>query len=69
MNIATYVLRNLFRRTGRTILTMIVVALTVLIFCTLRTMVAAATGGAAAAAVDRLATRDKVSFTMPLPKH
>jgi putative ABC transport system permease protein len=69
MNIATYVRRNLFRRTGRTVLTMIVVALTVLIFCAIRTMILSFTGGADDAHVDRLATRHKVSYTMQLPKH
>src|SRR5205085_9321138 len=69
MNIATYVRRNLFRRTGRTVLTMGVVALTVLIFCLIRTAIASFTGGVDDAAADRLATRHKVSITMQLPKH
>lgn len=69
MNIATYVRRNLFRRTGRTVLTMIVVALSVLIFCAIRTMILSFTGGADDAAADRIATRHKVSYTMQLPKH
>jgi putative ABC transport system permease protein len=69
MNIATYVRRNLFRRTGRTVLTMGVVALTVLIFCLIRTAIHSFTGGVDDAAADRLATRHKVSITMQLPKH
>ena len=69
MNIATYPLRNVFRRTGRTILTVIVVALTVLIFCAIRTAIYSFTGGADDAAENRLGTRHKVSYTMQLPKH
>ena len=69
MNIATYVRRNLFRRVWRTLLTMGVVALTVLIFCLIRTAIASFTGGVDDAAADRLAIRHKVSITMQLPKH
>jgi putative ABC transport system permease protein len=69
MNIATYVRRNLFRRTGRTVLTVIVVAVVVFSFCAIRTAIHSFTGGADDAHVDRLAIRHKVSFTMQLPKH
>ncbi|HEY1558790.1 MAG TPA: ABC transporter permease [Kofleriaceae bacterium] len=69
MNIATYARRNLFRRRGRTILTMSAVALAVLIFCVIRTVVAEWNAGADAAAQDRLAIRHKVSITMQLPRH
>jgi putative ABC transport system permease protein len=69
MNVATYARRNLFRRPGRTILTMIVVVFAVLIFCLLRTVIVAWNSGADAAASDRLATRHKVSITMQFPKH
>lgn len=69
MNLATYARRNLFRRTGRTILTMVAVMVTVLIFCVIRTAVAGFNSGADAATGDRLATRHKVSITMQLPKH
>lgn len=68
MNIATYARRNLFRRKGRTILTMIAVAVAVMIFCTIRTAVAMWNAGADEAATDRIATRHKVSITMQLPK-
>lgn len=68
MNIATYPARNLFRRPGRTILTLIAIAVTVLIFNVLRTVDYAWKVGAEAAAADRLATRHKVSITMQLPK-
>jgi putative ABC transport system permease protein len=69
VNLATYARRNLFRRRGRTILTVIAVAVVVLIFCIIQTVIAAWEAGADAAASDRLATRHKVSITMQLPKH
>jgi hypothetical protein len=39
MNLATYARRNLFRRRGRAILTIIAVTVAVLIFCLIRTVV------------------------------
>lgn len=68
MNIATYARRNMFRRRGRTILTIIAVAVAVMIFSVLRTAVVAWNVGAEEAAKDRLATRHKVSITMQLPR-
>jgi putative ABC transport system permease protein len=68
VNIATYARRNLFRRKGRTILTVLAVAVAVLIFGAIRTAVAMWNAGADEAATDRLATRHKVSITMQLPK-
>ncbi|MBL0214376.1 MAG: ABC transporter permease [Myxococcales bacterium] len=68
MNGATYASRNLLRRKGRTILTVLAVAVAVLIFCLIRTVVVAWNAGADEAAQDRLATRHKVSITMQLPK-
>lgn len=67
MNLATYARRNMFRRKGRTILTMIAIALTVLIFCLIRTLLFSWEVSADDAAQDRLASRHKVSFTMNLP--
>ncbi len=67
MNLATYAGRNLFRRKGRTILTVLAVAVAVLIFCVIRTVVGAFNAGADEAASDRLATRHKISITMQLP--
>jgi putative ABC transport system permease protein len=57
----------MFRRKGRTILTMIAIALTVLIFCLIRTLLFSWEVSADDAAQDRLASRHKVSFTMNLP--
>jgi putative ABC transport system permease protein len=68
VNIATYARRNLFRRKGRTILTIIAVAVAVLIFSLIRTVVGAWNIAAEEAAKDRLATRHKVSIVMQLPK-
>jgi putative ABC transport system permease protein len=68
MNLATYAGRNLFRRRGRTITTIITVAIAVLIFSAIRTVVTEWEAGAAQASKDRLATRHKVSITMQLPK-
>jgi putative ABC transport system permease protein len=69
MNAATYVRRNLRRRRGRTILTILVVMFTVLIFCAIRTFIVSFTAGADQAQADVLAVRHKVSITMQLPKH
>src|SRR5438067_2787990 len=69
MNLTTYARRNLFRRRGRTITTIITVAVAVLIFSAIRTVVTEWEAGAAAASKDRLDTRHKVSITMQLPKH
>jgi putative ABC transport system permease protein len=68
MNVATYARRNLFRRRGRTITTIVTVAIAVLIFSAIRTVVTEWEAGAAEASKDRLATRHKVSITMQLPK-
>ena len=68
MNLATYARKNMFRRRGRTILTMTAIALTVLIFSILRTIVFEWKRGADEAAQDRLAVRDKISITTPLPR-
>ena len=67
MNVATYARRNLFRRAGRTILTLIAVAVAVMIFNVIRTVDHAWKAGSEAAAKDRLVTRHKVSFTRQLP--
>lgn len=68
MNMLTYARRNIFRRRGRTILTIVGVALTVLIFSGMRTVIKAWEAGADAAAVDRIATRHKNSIVMLLPR-
>lgn len=67
MNLATYARRNMFRRKGRTILTMIAIAITVLVFSLIRTALVSWDASADDAAQDRLISRHKVSFTMNLP--
>lgn len=68
MNVATYARRNLFRRPGRTILTLVAIAVAVLIFNMIRTVDHAWKVGAEAASKDRLVTRHKVAMTRQLPK-
>ncbi len=68
MNLMTYARRNVFRRRGRTILTILGVAMAVMIFSGIRTVVASFEAGADAAAKDRIATRHKNSIVMLLPK-
>ncbi|MBA3455313.1 MAG: FtsX-like permease family protein [Deltaproteobacteria bacterium] len=68
MNSATYARRNLSRRKGRTILTVIATAVAVLIFCAIRTVDVNFMAAVDDAMADRIATRHKVSITMQLPK-
>jgi putative ABC transport system permease protein len=68
MNMLTYARRNLFRRRGRTILTIVGVAVAMLVYCAIETVVASFEAGADAAAKDRIATRHKNSIVMLLPK-
>ncbi len=60
--------RNLLRNKVRTALTVMGVAVAVVTFLLLRTAVSSWTAGADYAAKDRLVTRHKVTFVMPLPK-
>ncbi len=69
MNIPLLAARNVTRNKLRTVLTTLGVAVTVLTFVLIRTVVAAWYVGVEAASKDRLATRHKVSFIMQLPKH
>jgi putative ABC transport system permease protein len=59
--------RNLLRNKVRTGLTVMGVAVAVLTFLLLRTVISAWTAAADFAAKDRLVTRHKVTFIMPLP--
>ena len=68
MTYATYAAKNLLRRKGRTILTIVGVALVVLLFIFLRTVLVSFYSGIDAAAKDRLGSRHKVSFILQLPK-
>jgi putative ABC transport system permease protein len=68
MNINTLAVRNVLRNKFRTIATMCAVAIAILTFVLLRTLISAWTVAVEEAAQDRIATRHKVSFIMSLPK-
>jgi putative ABC transport system permease protein len=68
MTLTGLAFRNLTRNKVRTGLTILGVAVAVVTFLLLRTVVAAWTGGADYAAKDRVVTRHKVTFVMQLPK-
>jgi putative ABC transport system permease protein len=68
VNLATVAVRNLWRNRLRTMLTIVGVGVSILAFVALRTFVYAWTSAAEFAAKDRLVTRHKVTFVMPLPK-
>lgn len=68
MNLATLAARNLTRNRFRTLATVSGVAIALIAFVLLRTVVTAWYVAADYAAQDRIATRHKVTFTMQLPK-
>ena len=65
---AMVAVRNLRRNPLRTFLTVAAVMVAIITFVTLRTVLSAWTAGADNAAKDRVGTRHKVSFIMPLPR-
>jgi putative ABC transport system permease protein len=69
MNLGVLAARNLTRNKTRVFLTILGVAAAVLTFLLLRTVIWAWTFATETGAQDRLATRHKVSFILPLPKH
>ena len=68
MNWIKFAARNLLRNKVRTTMTILGVAVAVLTFVVLRTVISAWTSAAEHAAKDRIATRHKVTFIMTLPK-
>lgn len=68
MNLITLAARNSLRNRFRTLLTVLGVAVAVLSFVTLRTVIYSWTISVEAAAKDRIGTRHKVTFIMTLPK-
>lgn len=68
MNLAGIAAKNAFRNTFRTVLTVAGVAVAILGFVLMRTILSAWTVGAESAAKDRIATRHKVTFVMAVPK-
>ena len=69
MNIALLSVRNLSRNRFRTVLTILGVIVAMLAFLALRTVIYAWTVAAEVAPKDRLVTRNKVTFIMPLPRN
>lgn len=62
-----FIYKNSFRHKLRSILTIVGIAIAVVAFGLLRTVVTAWNSGVSAAAADRLVTRQAVSFILPLP--
>src|SRR5215472_6310598 len=69
MTLTSLALRNLARNKFRVILTVTGVGVAIMAFLLLRTVIWAWASGAEWAAKDRVVTRHKVTFVMPLPKH
>ncbi|MFZ0453476.1 MAG: FtsX-like permease family protein [Ignavibacteriaceae bacterium] len=67
MEIVKLIIRNSFRHKLRSILTITGIAIAVIAFGLLRTVVTAWYAGVESSSVDRLVTRDAVSFIFPLP--
>jgi putative ABC transport system permease protein len=68
MNMGVFAVRNLGRNKLRTLLTIAGVSVAIVTFILLRTVLSAWTVAADHAAKDRVGTRHKVSFIIPLPK-
>ena len=68
MRLATLAVKNVSRHKGRTALTALGIAVAIVLFILMRTFVLSWTGAIEHAAKDRLGTRHKVTFIMPLPK-
>ncbi|MDX2052771.1 MAG: FtsX-like permease family protein [Polyangiaceae bacterium] len=67
MNLATLAARNVLRNKLRSVLTVLGVAVAILAFVLLRTVIWSWTVAAEYAAKDRVATRHKITFINPLP--
>lgn len=67
MRLVTLGVRNVMRSRFRTVMTVLGVAVAILAFVMLRTVLSAWTMASEFAAKDRVVTRHKVSFIMPLP--
>ncbi len=69
MNLFLLSLRNVWRNRLRAVLTVLGIAVTLLAFVLIRTVLTAWNVGAEHAAKDRIATRNKITIIVPLPKH
>jgi putative ABC transport system permease protein len=68
MNLATLSLKNATRNRGRAIMTIAGVAVAILAFVLLRTFIVSWTVAIDVASKDRLVTRNKITFIVPLPR-
>lgn len=68
MNLVSVAAKNVGRNKGRSFMTVLGAAIAILAFILLRTVLSAWNVGIDAAAKDRIATRHKISFIIPLPK-
>jgi putative ABC transport system permease protein len=68
VNLASLAARNILRNKFRALLTIFGVAVAILTFLLLRTIVYAWTVGAEFASKDRVVTRHKITFVQPLPR-
>jgi putative ABC transport system permease protein len=68
MTLSGLAIRNLTRNRFRSLLTAVAVAATVITFLLLRTVMTAWASGGELAARDRVVTRNKVTFRLPLPR-
>lgn len=68
MTLAEFAARNALRNPFRSGLTVLGVAITIVAFVLLRTVISSWNAAAEFAAKDRIGTRHKVSFVVPLPK-
>lgn len=68
MRLATLAVKNVGRHKGRTALTALGIAVAIVLFMLMRTVVLSWTGAVDASAKDRIGTRHKVTFIMSLPK-
>ncbi len=69
MNLLLLAVRNVRRNTLRNLLTMLGLAVAVVAFVAIRTVLTAWSTASDYAAKDRIATRHKMSFVIPLPRH
>ncbi len=69
MRLGTLAVKNVWRNRLRTTLTVLGVAIAILVFVALRTVLTAWTSAADASAKDRIASRHKITFVMTLPIH
>jgi putative ABC transport system permease protein len=68
MRLATLAIKNVGRHKFRTALTIAGIAIAIILFTAMRTVVLSWTGGVEESQSDRIATRHKVTFILSLPK-